>query len=833
MRDAVLCPGSKLPPLAGPGTCLAGLGPRAAGGYPPPRRPTAFALRSAIEAFAAGLRRLGPVLSLALALSGADHALAQEAPTLIDSKVWQERFREWVEQQLVRDQIDAAAENLPTLDRRLVLRVLDRLEDDLLISLREVPSLPEDALVKMLGRGLDGPALVSARLFADGQTAQALEILGTPELAEDPPTQHLRAQLLDNLSADLPPLYRLQVIELYREALRLDGELPQANRARLRIGQIYLELRFAKEARAALRTLLERDLPESYRRAARLSLAEAAYVDRAPVRAIEHLAMIDLEAISPATHDWVSRRHADSLVKLERYEEAIALYRRVLRADVPLEPLVAVNLAFALLHTREWRAAPELLDPIVAGTASRPTRAIAAMLLARAQRRLVSFKEASQSATRATELAPGTEVAALAAVETLEAERALHNDSIPLPPGTALLVQSTTFIPAVGLLTYLAQAAPSPGDTPQEQRRRLGSLAVTLPPGIVQHLAYTDLVTWLASDLARIATRQIEPDPSVLADTGRYLRPQTMDEDVLLLAIESQMLAGDHNRCARWARTLQRREPRPLRRGIGTWREVTCRLPGAEDVNAARRMMVLADSRAAGPFALAVAAIAAETYVQRGDLERAALTFARAVESFSEPTFVGPVLLRLGEIEVALGQDALALNRLSRGLTLSDAPDAASEPFRKAGIVALARVAARSEKPERALRLLQAEHDRAEDWWAEAYAYLLLHTGATDPPKGDSLFARGARAQDEIKTMRARLQRVQRRRARNRRPRPARNGQPPGHNTPRPVQPPPANASTARHGNPQAPQSGARSEGRRPERRWVARGRPRAGSHKT
>ena len=759
MRDGVFFPGSNTPPLAGASA-------RAVAHHAPSR--------GASAALATGSRCLCVLVSLALALSFADHANAQEAPALIDSKVWQARFREWVEQQLVRDQIDAAAVNLPTLDRRLVLRVLDRLEDDQLHSLREAPALPEDAVVKMLARGIDGPALEAARLFADGQAAEALRILRVPELAEDAPTQHLRAQLLDNKSAGLHPLYRLQVIELYREALRLDAELPQAYRAHLRIGQIYLELRFGREARAALRTHLAADVPEPYRTAAQLSLAEAAYVDRAPVRTIEHLAMIDLEAISPATRDWVTRRHADSLVKLERYEEAIALYRRVLRADVPLEPLVALNLAFALLHTGEWRAAPELLDPLVAGSASPPIRALAGMLLARAQRRLASFKEASKSATRATQLVPGTEVAALAAVETLEAERALGNESVPLPPGTAPLVQSSTFVPAVGLLTYLALAAPAPGDTAQEQRRRLGSLAVTLPPGIVQHLAYTDLVTWLASDLALIATRQIEPDPAILADTGRYLRPRTMDEDVLLLAIESQMLAGDHNRCARWARTLQHREPRPLRRGIGTWREVTCRLPAAGDVNAARRMMVLADSGAAGPFALAVAAIAAETHVQRGDLERAALNYARALESFSEPTFVGPVLLRLGEIEVVLGRDALALSRLSRGLTLSDAPNAASEPFRKAGIVALARVAARSEKPERALRLLQTEHDRAEDWWAEAYAYLLLNTGATDPPKGDSLFARGARALDEIKAMRARLERVQRRRARNRRP-PRRN----------------------------------------------------------
>ncbi len=701
-------------------------------------------------------------LSLALALIASGAARAEEAQPLVDSHVWQARFEEWVEERLVAEQIEAAAEHLPTFDRRLVLRVLDRLEDDLILTLREAPRLPEEAQVKMLARGIEGDALQAARLFASGERQQALDMLKTADLAHDPGARHLRAQLLDHLTAGFHPLYRLGVIELYREALRLGRDVPQADRARLRIGQIYLEIRFAAEARAELRTLLAGEPAEPYRAAAQLSLAEASYADRAPVRAIEQLAQVDLAAIRPATRDWVDRRHADSLARLERYGEALTLYRRLIPEDATerIDPLLGLRYAFALLHGPDWNEARGVLERIVSDANPAPIRAVAAMLSARAHRRSKSFKQASNAATTATELAPGTHVAALAAVEVLEAERMLGGKSVSLPPGTAPLVQGATFAPSIGLLSYLALSAPSPGDSPEQARRRLGSLAVTLPPGLVQQLAHSHLVHGLARDLAEIATRQVEPEPAVLADIGRYLRPDTMDENVLLLAIESLMLAGDMNRCVRWARTMQRREPRPLRRGIGTWREVTCRGTRGGDANLARRMMVLADSGDAGPFALAIAAVAAETHLQHGDVEQAARSYSRAVESFSEPSFVGPVLLRLGEIEVALGRDALATRRLTRGLALSDGPAAAIEPFRKAGIVALVRAARRSGKKDSALRVLRAERDRVGDWWADAYAYLLLGSGDATRPDGEGLFARGAREADEIEAILERLRRI-------------------------------------------------------------------------
>ena len=207
-------------------------------------------------------------LSLALALIASGAALAEEARPLVDSHVWQARFEEWVEERLVAEQIEAAAQHLPTFDRRLVLRVLDRLEDDLILTLREAPRLPEEAQVKMLARGIKGEALQAARLFANGERQRALAMLKTPDLAHDPGARHLRAQLLDHLTAGFHPLYRLGVIELYREALRFGRDVPQADRARLRIGQIYLEIRFAAEARAELRTLLAEEPAEPYRTAA-------------------------------------------------------------------------------------------------------------------------------------------------------------------------------------------------------------------------------------------------------------------------------------------------------------------------------------------------------------------------------------------------------------------------------------------------------------------------------------------------------------------------------------------------------------------------------------
>lgn len=711
------------------------------------------------------------LVSLALALTASGNALAQEAPRLIPSPVWQARFEEWVEHHLVTEQIEAAANNLPTFKRSLILRILDRLEDDEILALREPAILPAEAQVKMLARGLRGEALEAARLFAIGEEAHALQLLRAPDLARDPATQHLRAQLLDHLTVGFHPIYRLQVIELYRRALRLDAGVPPAERARLRIGQIYLDLRFAAEARAALRTLIADDPAEPYRTAAKLTLAEASYADRAPVHAIEHLAQIDLDAIHPDTRAWVHRRHADGLIKLERYAESLTLYERLADDDAKseMDPLFGLHFAFALLHTRGWQAAADVLYPIVSGDAPAPIRAVAGMLLARVHRRSRSLQQASHHAAQATRLAPGTHVAALSAVEVLEAERALGNDSVPLPQGSASLVQRVTFAPSVGLLSYLALTAPSPGDTALDRRHRLGELAVTLPPGVVQQLAHVHLVYELSRDLARIATRQIEPVPAILDDVGRYLRPETMDENVLLLSVESFMLGGDRNRCVRWARTMQRREPRPLRRGIGIWREVTCRPAGGSDSDVARRLMVIADSGDAGPFALAVAAIAAETQLQQDEVERAALTYARALESFSEPTFVGPVLLRLGEIEVAMGRDALGLRRLSRGLALINGPGAAGEPFRKAGIVALARAASRSGDAGRALTLLRAERDRADEWWEGAYTYMLYDEG--DPrPDGDGLFPRSARESEEIDAVRKRLNKVQQRRNARSRP---------------------------------------------------------------
>lgn len=705
------------------------------------------------------LRAWALALSLALVLSVAGRALAQETPPLIESHAWQARFVEWVEEHLVVEQIAAAAEHLPAFDRRFVLRVLDRLEDDQVLALGEPPLLPEQARAKMLARGVEGDALAAARKFADGEHAQALDALRAPHLAADAAAQHMRAQLLDHLTADFDPLYRLYAIDLYRVALRLGPDMPQADRALLRIGQIYLEIGFAAEARAALRTLLAREPDEPYRTAALLSLAEAAYADRAPVRAIEHLARIELEPLRAETRGWIDRRHADSLARLERYAEAVTLYGGQAIAG-QAGSLLRVRHAFALLHTNEWREAQPLLESVATSAAPHSTRAVAYLLLARAHRRASAFEEASQLATRATQLAPGTQLAALAAAEVLEAERELSNGPVSLPAGTAPLVQDATFAPSVGLLSYLALSTPNPGDTPEQQRRRLGSLSVTLPPGLVQQLAHRHLVSELAQDLADIATGRSEPAAAVLADTGRYLRPETMDENVLLLATESMRRAGDMERCVRWARVIQRREPRPLRRGIGTWRAINCRYPNGGDEGVARSLMVLADSGEAGPFALAVAAIAAEIHLRQGELERAALTYARAVESLSEPSFVGPVLLRLGEVEVALGRDALGLRRLARGLALTDGPDAAAEPFRKAGLVALARASARSGQTEPALSLLRAERERAGDWWGDAYAYLLMRSGEETQIDGDSVFARGARERDAIGALRERLQKI-------------------------------------------------------------------------
>src|SRR5262245_46302398 len=206
-----------------------------------------------------------------LALAGPPGpALAQESasdphpPAYVDSLAWQARFESLVEAKLVREQLEEASQALGEFDPDRVLLVLAELEEDQLVAQRGPAQLPDGIVPRMAARGVRGAALEAARAWGKGERLRALEMLRAPALRDDAQAVHLRAPLLDERSAGLPPLYRLGVIRLYREALLLDREDPAAGRARVRAAQILLELGFVPEARAELEPQIDA-LPDSER----------------------------------------------------------------------------------------------------------------------------------------------------------------------------------------------------------------------------------------------------------------------------------------------------------------------------------------------------------------------------------------------------------------------------------------------------------------------------------------------------------------------------------------------------------------------------------------
>ena len=158
------------------------------------------------------------------------------------------------------------------------------------------------------------------------------------------------------------------------------------------------------------------------------------------------------------------------------------------------------------------------------------------------------------------------------------------------------------------------------------------------------------------------------------------------------------------------------------------------------------RVSSATDGGTSGPFALALAALAAEKIVRKGDLPKAVRVYERALESVAEPRLLGPSLLRLGELQLALGQLNLGTRRILRGLSLTDQDDTVTDPFRKAGLVALALSLVQTRQPEssRAAKHLKHEQQQAEEWWKPAYAYLALRAGIELKPEGNDVFSRAA-----------------------------------------------------------------------------------------
>jgi hypothetical protein len=248
----------------------------------------------------------------------------------------------------------------------------------------------------------------------------------------------------------------------------------------------------------------------------------------------------------------------------------------------------------------------------------------------------------------------------------------------------------------------------------------------------------------VADDLKRWSLGEVTPDPGLLDVVERYLRPHLMGENELLLAVES--LARDQRRsaCIRWSQILQRRERRPLRRGTAAWRRAQCIGIPQGDGDAAQRLLADADSGESGPFALALSALAAEHELRAGRIQPALDLYSRSVAALADPRLAGPVQLRLGELEVAMGRPSLALRDLLRGLAQTE--DLAGDPLRGAGLLALVRLARSTGGAEGLPVLLERERKGAGDWWGAAWTYFARGEGVELPaPEGDSPFARGAR----------------------------------------------------------------------------------------
>lgn len=694
----------------------------------------------------AGYVRTVCVVCVATAVLATVEPASAALEPVVGSEPWQARFEAWVEAELVHEQLVEAAKHLPQFDPEVTLQVLEELEMERVQTIRETPQLPAEVVPALSTQGLDGASLKAARLYANGSPEAALQLVEDPSLEANASAAYLRAQLLDESTRDSGPRERLDVIHGYRYALSLSPESLQAQRTRLRMGQIYLEVRFIPEAAAALRTLLER-APESD--AVRISAGEAAYLDGDAKAAVDTIIKLDLSKLSPASRRWALRRTADSLFRARRFPAAILAYQRVVDEADTLEdvaPLVRLRLGAALLQTGKPREAQSELRMVISAEAPPQQSALAGLLLARAARELEAFDEASETAREALKTLPHSPEAALAAVEVLEAERLADRGKLNLPDGAQSLIDPTAMQPEYGLLAYRVAAVPGPDNTQADSRGWLGRLLKTLPEGAVRELAHADLEHRLQAHLKEVYAGKSVADPQILDDVEEYLRPKLVDENTLLIGLEAFYRSSRWQSCMRWGRALFQSEVRPIRRGLGAWRAVRCKQAKEPKLVSTVRLLEAADGGTSGPFALALAALGAERILQKGDLPKAVRVYERALESVAEPRLLGPGLLRLGELQLALGQVNLGTRRILRGLSLTDQDDTVTDPFRKAGLVALARALAQTRHPEssRAAKHLKHEQQRAEEWWKPAYAYLALRAGIELTPEGNNVFSRAA-----------------------------------------------------------------------------------------
>jgi len=168
------------------------------------------------------------------------------------------------------------------------------------------------------------------------------------------------AERLSSISHDHDPVGALMQLMKSVEMIRVFGETePSLDEARVRG---LLDLGDAKAALEALDDIgTDRYTPVLWlRRGTALSLLER------DEEALEALDQIDIEALDEDDRINYAVERALSLKRVERYDEAIAIYEGLM-LDVPDDrlPSVVVNLASVYLQQRRGEPAVELLEPFV------------------------------------------------------------------------------------------------------------------------------------------------------------------------------------------------------------------------------------------------------------------------------------------------------------------------------------------------------------------------------------------------------------------------------------------------------------------------------------
>jgi len=680
------------------------------------------------------------------------------AHAALDSHAWQAHFEAWIEHMLIEPELREAAQNLRPPPPDATLRVLAELGSRHTLDVQDPTRFPPLVEPRIVARGLSGAAIEAARDYAKGDVKEALARVNKPDLLGDPDAAHFRAQLIDEKTQDKGPAARLHAIDEYRFALSLSRDVPQAARARVRIAQIYLELGFLPEAAAALRPHLDPPLPRPYDIPAALTFAEAGYQEQDYERTLATLQAISPDDLLPPMRPWVQQRLGDAHFALRAYARAIELYSalRDESKDGLLPPIAGLRLGYALIHEQRFDDAVAALEPVFTSNDAPAISGLAGVLLARAHNERRQYTAMRDTALGLVERFTHDVAGALGGTYLLEAERLGAGEARSASVKLSAIIDYKTTSAEVGLLSarFLRRSRSAES---LESAKGLGQLARSLPPGPVHTLVHDELSSLLMTKLTTRTRVSQGPTTEVIAAIESELSPRSMEENGLLLTLQTLQRLGHLDTCVAWSRVLRDREVRPIRRGLGAWREMQCgREIGLEDFGP-NRMLTLADNGEVGPFSLAFAALAAESLFERGDATRAVLIYERALESFAEPQILGPVLLRVGELHASMGRDGLAMRRLVRGMTITDSDETAADPFRKSGMVTLAYIAAHSDKKQRYEALAKRERGRVEPWWTSAYDYLGFRIGVAPAPTGDDPFATAAQEMARADAMAERL----------------------------------------------------------------------------